>query len=291
MNKPQPMLLRKTISIPVLLCSFSALVCSSCVNLQHVHAYSAASVQSFEVIGALKGRYELCAEAAVLRSYTQAFDANLNPGETCNLQRKADSVITVYSDALLAYLSGLEQLSQNKLVEYNYDALSKTIETTGPRFGINTQNIGAIKGISQAISMAITNGYRRKQLNKYISDANPGFKLMGTALRQTLDEYRSGVLQVSSQRLENIYLTLYAASTSLYEKLTINKEYALLEKRIAAEASAAGNAMLLIDQMVSGHQSLYNNRNRLSKKELRPLIFSVSGSIKNLLGEIKKSKQ
>ncbi|HWJ28435.1 MAG TPA: hypothetical protein VNS32_17950 [Flavisolibacter sp.] len=268
------------------------LLLAGCVNLKKVNDYASTSsknIKKFEELG---------------YSFVKACDDKCIIGQLDNKQFKksdceckvasneADSVTLVLYNAVKDYFDGLEKLSGNDVTSYKFDALAKALKEGN--FGdvkINKDHVDAYAKISSILTNAITNGYRKKSLSKYIGEANDAVKVLLNALQFNLVSNLSKTLETKRERYKDFYFDLYTdATTSAYEKVKIIQEFNSVNSELdnkKKEIIAFGKGLNTIAQ---GHQKLFENKNKLNNKELKELLSQYASDIQDIVDEFNKLK-
>lgn len=263
----------------------------SCVNLKTVSDFSTASItgiKNFEQIdySFLQHCLDRCEDEAIRKYEIQRAQEC-----SCALYQEADSVTQVIYNAIEGYFEGLGELSQNELTSYRSDAVvnALTAEEFGP-LKIEEETVAAFAGISNTLLRATTDFYRRKKLAKYIEEANEPMQILLAKFEQIISTNLKGELKFKRERLYAYYMDMKMnrTLTSDYEKGKATTDYyqtleAIQRKEVVFDLFGQSLA-----EIAKGHQVLYDNRNKLSVKDLQVLLKSYSSNVKDLISEFNK---
>lgn len=267
----------------------SALI--SCVNLQTVTDYSSTSmegIQNFEQIdySFLKHCLDRCTDEAI-----RTFEIKRAQECSCALYEEADSVTQVIYSSIEGYFEGLSNLSHNQLTNYRSDALvgALSADALGP-VKIDSRTVTAFSSLSNTLLRATTDLYRKKKIVSYIEQANEPIQVLLEKFKLIVGTNLKGELRFKRERLYGYFIEMKMNGTVLsdYEKGKATADYyQALEAILRKEMELAVFAQS-IDEIAKGHQVLYENRNKLSVKDLQGLLNSYSSNVKSLISEFNK---
>ncbi len=263
----------------------------SCVNLKTVGDYSAASmesIQNFERIdySFLQHCLDRCEDEAI-----RNFEIKRAQECSCEVYQEADSVTQVIYNSIAGYFEGLGNLSHNELTAYRSEELvgALSADELGP-LKIDANTVNAFSSLSNTLLRASTDIYRRKKLGAYIEQANEPMQVLLEKFGVIIGINLKGELRFKRERLYAYYMDMKMNRTlvSDYEKGQAGKNYyqaleAIQRKEMELDVFAKG-----LEEIAKGHQVLFDNRNKLSVKDLQVLLQSYSSNVKNLVSEFKK---
>lgn len=263
----------------------------SCVNLKSVGDFSATSMESisnYERIdySFLQHCLDRCEDEAIRK-----YEIKRAQECSCALYQEADSVTQVIYNTIEGYFVGLADLSHNELTTYSTDAVvgALSVDEFGP-LKIDDQLVGAFTSLSNTLLRATTDFYRRKKLSSYIEEANDPIKILLEKFRVIVGTNLKGELRFKRERLYSYYIEMKLNGTlhSDYEKGKATSDYykalnAIQRKEMELEIFAES-----LDEIAQGHQILYDNREKLSVKDLQALLQSYSSNVKGLISEFNK---
>ncbi|WP_339706455.1 hypothetical protein [Algoriphagus aquimarinus] len=264
---------------------------SSCINLKTVGDYSAISIESirnFEEIdySFLQHCLDRCTDEAI-----QTFEIKRAQDCSCALYQEADSVTQVFYNSIEGYFQGLGNLSQNELTKYSSNALigALTADELGP-VKIEERTASAFSSLSNTLLRASTDFYRRKKIVEYIEKANEPIQILLGKFESIISNNLKKELRFKRERLYAYYtdMKMNRTLTSDYEKSKATADYyQALEaiQRKEKELDVFGKSLA---EIAKGHQVLYENRNKLSAKNLQELLQGYSSNVKELISEFNK---
>ncbi|SFB40698.1 hypothetical protein [Algoriphagus aquimarinus] len=277
-------------SLVLILMTFPLLI-SSCINLKSVGDYSATSLESirnFEQIeySFLQHCLDRCADEAI-----RTFEIKRAQDCSCALYQEADSVTQIFYNSIEGYFQGLGNLSQNKLTQYSSNALIGTLtaDELGP-VKIEERTASAFSSLSNTLLRASTDFYRRKKIVQYIEQANEPIQILFEKFETIISNNLKKELRFKQERLYAYYtdMKMNRTLTSDYEKGKATADYyQALEtiQRKEMELEVFGRSLA---EIAKGHQVLYENRNKLSVKNLQELLHGYSSNVKELISEFNK---
>ncbi len=281
--KPKKTLIVTLLALPIVFCS--------CVNLKTVGDFSSASTESvknFERIdySFVKHCLDRCTDEAI-RNY----EINRTQDCSCALYQEADSVTQVIYNSIEGYFEGLNNLSNNELTNYSSDAVVSALsaDELGP-LKIEERTVNAFSSLSNTLLRASTDFYRRKKITSYIEQANEPIQVLLEKFRVIIGTNLKGELRFKRERLYNLYVDIKMNGTliSEYEKVKAAADYyqaleAIQRKEIELEVLSKS-----LDEIAKGHQVLYDNRKKLSVKDLTGFLLSYSNNVNELISEFNK---
>lgn len=266
----------------------------SCVNLKSVSDFSSTSMaglQHFEAIDYtfLDHCEDRCTEVAV---HEYSIDRELECD--CEVFVEADSVTQVIYTTIQGYLQGLGNLAHNDLTTYRTNdlTLALTAQQLGP-VSIDETVVNAFSALSNTLLRSTTDFYRRRKIASYIEEANEPMQVLLDKFQQIIQANLKGELRFKKERLYGNFIEMKLNNTlqSEYEKRKAGEDYyqALsdinrLEKLLDVYAQS-------LDQVASGHQVLYDRRDKLSVKDLAGTLMNYSSEIELLYAEFNKLNQ
>ncbi len=267
------------------------LLIASCVNLKKVNDYASASgknIKKFEELG--YSFVQACNDKCLIEQLDKK--EFLKKSCNCKNENEADSIMFLMYKSAKGYFDGLAKLSNNEVTSYKYDALTKALKDGD--FGqvkINKDQVDAYSKISEVLTRAITDRYRRKKISQYIGEANDAVKVLLNALEFNLARNLTGRLESKNQSLQSYYFDLFDdTKASAYEKKKILEDYNSATSEINSKKRQIitfGNGLNTIAQ---GHQKLFENRNKLGTKELKELLSQYASDIQDIIDKINKLK-
>lgn len=210
----------------------------------------------------------------------------------CRPERSADSITQAIYRAVKGYFEGLEKLSDNQVTNYKFSNLAKAIkEGDWGGITINKSHVDAYARISSILTRAVTDGYRKNKLSKYIAEANEPLKVLLEALEFTMVSNLAKKLDVKKERMTGFYFDLLNdSSVSVYEKKKLIEEYNNMVNESDNRKKLISSYGKGLRSIAAGHQEIFENRNKLKRKELLELLSQYSSDIEDIIDEINSLK-
>ena len=274
--------------LPFLFCFFS------CVNLKTVSDFSATSlvsVNNFEQIDYtfLDHCIDRCEDEAIKK-----FEFQRALACSCGVYVEADSVTQVMFQAIGGYFDGLGNLAQNELTTYSTDAVVNSLaaKELGP-LQIDENLAGAYSAVSNVMLRATTDLYRRRKIAAYIGEANEPMQVLLSSWQVIIRTNLKGELRFKKERLYAYYMDMKMNNTlqSDYEKGSAAGDYYRALRDIQRKEKQMDLFAEGLGEIAKGHQVLYENRNKLSVKNLAVTMLGYSGQVKVLVSEFNKLNQ
>ncbi|MGB6153910.1 MAG: hypothetical protein WBG48_18140, partial [Pricia sp.] len=156
-----------------------SLILGGCVNLKHVGEFSETTIDGIGQYESLSPSFsQVCLQDGRQESI-RTFDIHSTDYD-CVQNKKADSITQVIYKATRSYFYGLSDLSQNELTKYRTDDLTQALATGdfGP-VKLNETDVKAYSDISTLLLRTFTDGFRRKKIKEYVTQAHgPLLKLL-----------------------------------------------------------------------------------------------------------------
>ena len=206
---------------------------------------------------------------------------------------KADSVTVLIYHCLKGYFDGLASLSEIDLTNYNFDTLETNL-TTG-MFGdikIDQRQAEAYTGISKILLNAVTGRYRKKEIKKYVEEANQPIQILLSKFQFILQKNLEGELDFKKEKLYDFYRGIMMDnSLNNYEKEKAVSDYYRQLTDIINQQQQIDLYANSLTGIAQGHQEIYDNRNKMKAKELRDLLLIFQSNIANFISQFNKLKK
>ncbi len=257
---------------------------SSCVNLQHVSDFSQTAALGI-------GQYE-----TLPHSFTQNCldDCRLNNLKKldihhtdcdCSTDQKADSITKVIYTALNEYFHSLSNIANNKLTRYHTEGLSNTLSSNniGPII-LNPEDVDAYSKLSTIILRAFSDGYRRKEIKKYVVQADESIQILLKYLDLNISGNLKGKLEVQKAMVKNYYFDLVnSKKLSVYERTKFAEDYFKTIKNIENKQAALDDYSNILKGIILSHASLKENIDKLSNAEIKNLLSNYDSQIQKTI--------
>ncbi len=262
-------------------CFFSA----ACVNLKEVGEFAHTSKTSLAKLQEIEYGFAQACRDRCRMDAMEVFRIERSEECACESYQEADSVLLRIQLTIQGYFDGLEQLSGNHLTRYNLSGPKKLMqEGVFGEWRIAEQETQAYGHLAELIAMASTDGFRRKDLRRFIEEAN-------TPLIALLDQLELILLGNLQTTLENRKSRLYG----FYQRLTFSENLSDLETGLATklyyeELDEIHKVEKQIDattqalrKITEAHQVLFDQRKRLTRKDFKANIKLYQSDISDLI--------
>lgn len=268
---------------------------NSCVNLKAINNYSSSSskgIKKFEDINySFKQHCLTKCQFEAIKNFEIKRDVECN----CDSYKTADSVTLLIYASINGYFDGLTNLSNNDLTDYNFDALKKSLtEGDFADIKIDKEQVNAYSKISKLLLKATTDAYRKNKLKKYIEEANEPIQILLKKFQFILQKNLEDELNFKKEKLYAYYTEMnlnLGKTLTEYEKGKATIDYYQQLSDINTKQKQIDAFAKSLTAISDGHQKLYENRNKLTVKELKDLLTQYSSDIQDLISEFNKLKK
>jgi predicted RNA-binding protein with RPS1 domain len=269
--------MKQKIIVFILIASLSIL--NACLDPKAIADYSTSAVNTFTTLENIGEEFE--ASCIRLSAYL---------GTNCVEFEKGQKALLKIQDVMTSYLTSLNKLADNDFTTYtqNLDGFEEQVLAIKSFNDDDKTKIKAVKGLSSLLVEAATSSYRRKELTNVISNSNTPFQTIMEGLRAFVDGQVREQLQQELDKVTAVIrqLKVAYADNDLLAKEAL-KTLVLLERKLKYKISALDSYLVAIDNIKSGHQKLYNSRNKLDDEVLIKLITDKSKELKEAINEVK----
>lgn len=270
------------------------LVCilAGCGNIKAIGTYSSGALENLAQYDNMGYSFQqACADSCKLERYrNMSLPAVECP---CESNKKADEVSRKIYTALKNYFTALGKLAGDDAATYKVTALGTAINESGlvSKTPYKKEVVNAYSKISELVLHLVTDGYRRRKLKDVIESANAPVDTLLHYLSFIVSTDLSGKLKVKQAKLQyDIYPDMLAAAKSEFEKKQIIDEYDATLQAIAAKQAMLATFAKALQKAAEGHQQLYDNRSRLTAKDVKDNTLVFAGDLGNLLSEFNTIK-
>ena len=266
----------------------SPLAFFSCVSLNAVREFSSTSmvsIQNFEKLGYTFSDHCLdrCEDEAIAK-----FEFKRTLECSCQLYTEADSVTQVIYQTINGYFEGLGNLAQNELTAYSTDSVASSLTAAewGP-LKIDENVAGAYATVSNVLLRATTDLYRKRKIAAYLSEANAPIQILLERFQGIIRTNIKGELRFKKERMYAYYMDMKLKNTlhSDYERGQATSDYYQALREIQRTEKQLDLFAECLAEIAKGHQTLYDNRNKLTVKNLTVSMLEYSGQVKLLMSE------
>lgn len=264
----------------------------ACVNLKHINQFAAQSLSATAKFDEVPYSFS---QHCIDRCEINAIDSFKIYRELdchCEKYQKADRVTRLILHAIMNYLTGLEKLSNNEIIDYQLGPLAEALreEDLGP-IQLKKEEADAYQALTDLLVRGVTVPYRQNRIKDYISDANAPLQVLLTKLQFIESKNLAGMLEFRKERSYDHYRGLLKSKLSDYERQKATADYyeTLKENlRLEKETKAYSN---MLKAIAAGHQKLYDDRNKISAPDTRRNLLPLVNDIRMLISEFNKSKE
>jgi hypothetical protein len=275
---------------------FSCVLCvvilvSGCTSLKPVSELSSQSQKNLAIFEEINTTYtsfcqsrcqfELIRTNEIVRDSSVACD--------CSLFSAADKATSKLFRAIDAYFNSLGNLSKGDLTTYNTKALNEAlIEGKFASLTIDKNTVTAYSSLGKLILQAFSEGYRKRKLSNVIESANAPLQTLLQAFETSVDNL-SRELDFEKERYFALYGELIREEELTgYDKVSLANDYYSELKSIGVKQVQLKAFTKSLNTIASGHQKLFENRNKLTTSDIKILLTDYSASLKDLIGDFKK---
>lgn len=185
------------------------------------------------------------------------------------------------------YMEALGKLAADEIVDQSEELsqLTTTLQNQAGTKPAETEAFGKIAGI---LTKAVSDGWRKSQLQELIEQSNGPLQIILTSLKQIVVDGFGGDDQNEELAIQNYYRTLLAQSNDPAGKAALAEWQELRVAALEDHSRAIQTYDTLLDTISKGHQRLYDERNDLAKEQLLKQIKQSVKELKELLKTIKK---
>ena len=260
---------------------FLALI-TGCANLTAIREFADISAQSADYTG-LVDNY---VESPVRQKWYQP-DSMHESLETTNKQRQEQKERLKLRHMLIEeYMDALGQLAADEIVTYNkeIDALGKAVQQN--KF-LDKKEAAAFSAISKVLVKAVSDNWRRRKLKNLVDKSNDSFQIVVGSLKKIVDEGFSGDIENERLAINKYYKGIIVQSNEKACIAVLNEWRELKNSKIEERKKAIKDYSTILNKISRGHQDLYDNRKKMSRKELLAQMRHYAKDIGTLYISIK----
>lgn len=267
------------------------LALSSCVNLRTLNRYSENSIEAVKKYEAINFTFkQSCKTNCHLREtaigdYLDNIYPRIKRKSDCNcdVYLQADSSFNKIYFSINQYLTGLQKLSSNSILEFKYDSLSNSLKESS-LINISDQEIDAYSRLGELTTRCITDIKRRKNLQLIIKDGNEPFGILIEELKYATSEILVESLDTELELHYNYYQDALVNQDKFSGKELLDFEQAFIKQRVDIEQKVdlLNQYAVILNEVKIGHQQLYENADKIHKKEIATLLSAYLTEINQL---------
>ncbi|SET25671.1 hypothetical protein SAMN05216412_104187 [Nitrosospira multiformis] len=258
---------------------------SGCASFREVKAFAALSSEaaSYEELT----RDYVAAPDRRKQYQPEKFHGEL---EAQKMRREAQRAsLDLLQQTVTDYMQGLANLASGNT--HTYDKSLKELSTNLSRATLLTsEEKEAVGALSTLLARAITAGYRLHELRRLVRDANQPLQHVIQAMRKIVEKGMIADLQVEAALLGRYYDNFMYAPDSPMEPVAMAlAREARTESlgRVNNRIRSAQSYIAVLDKIASGHQYLYEYREKIGSNELdeqfKPYVADLRMAFRGLL--------
>lgn len=284
--------MKKAILKNVLILLMLAVVSSSCVNLKSVNNFAVKSQKSIKQFEDIHYSFTQSCQDECHNKKIKNLTLDADSCE-CILDEKADASTLMIYNAIEGYLSGLASLSNDELTDYKFDAVANALkEGDFGSMSINKEHVDAYSKISETLTKAFTDGYRKRKIKEYVTEANEPLKVLISFLDFNLSENLNGVLNAEKEKIKSYYFGLTTdESLPKKERRNAAESYYQELQKIETKQKEIQTYSKALKKISEGHQNLADNIDKMTKAEIKEMLTQYASEIQDIISEFNKLKK
>jgi hypothetical protein len=284
-NMDRPDLFSRRIILIVFLVSLFG-----CISLQPVSELSDKSLKSLAIYEEMPISYNgFCEERcqfSLIRRNLILRDTAINCD--CSLFSDADKATTKVYRTLAAYFKSLGAISEGDLTTIDTKSLNEAL--VEGKFGsltIDKNTVTAYSGLGRLVTQAFTEGYRKQKIRQVIETGNPHIQTLVGLFKTSVANL---VMELNFQKERNFTLhsELLMEKLTGYDKVKLTSDYYREVDSILLKQQQLNTFSKSLTVIANGHQKLFDNRNKLTVKEIRSILGEYSADLQDLIADFKK---
>ena len=255
---------------------------NGCANLSSIQEFASISAQSAEYTRLVDQYVE--SPARQKRFQPAAQNDRL---DQMTRQRAAQKDRLLLRHALIAeYMNALGKLAADEVVDFDNGIEGLERAVVENKF-VNEKDADAFTSVSSILLRATADSWRKKELQKLITDSNGPFQEVVGALKRIVGQEFSGDMENEKLAMRNYYETLIHSSSDKAGIAALQewKDTRLTEADVRAQSDS--NYAQVLSKIALGHQQLYDKRDDLGSQELIRQLKQYSNDLRQLVNAIK----
>jgi hypothetical protein len=197
------------------------------------------------------------------------------------------SALLLRHDIIEEYMEALGKLAADEIVDQS-EELSQLTANLQNQAGTNpaeTETFGKIAGI---LTKAVTDGWRKRQLQELIEQSNDPLQIILKSLKQIVVDGFGDDDQNEQFAIQSYYRTKIAQSNDPAGIAALEEWQELRVAALADHTQTIQTYAALLDEISAGHQKLFDARKDLGKEQVLQQIQQSVKELKDLLDTIKQ---
>ncbi len=185
------------------------------------------------------------------------------------------------------YMEALGQLAADEIVDQS-EELSQLTTNLQSQAGANPAETEAFGKIAGILTKAVSDGWRKRQLQELIEQANDPLQTILKSLKQIVVDGFGGDDQNEQFAIQSYYRTKIAQSNDPAGIAALMEWQELRVADLSNHTQTIQTYATLLDEVSEGHQKLFDERKDLANAQLLQQIQQSVKELKDLLDTIKK---
>ena len=185
------------------------------------------------------------------------------------------------------YMEALGQLAADEIVDQS-EELSQLTTNLQSQAGTNPAETEAFGKIAGILTKAVSDGWRKRQLQELIEQSNGPLQTILKSLKQIVVDGFGGDDQNEQFAIQSYYRTKIAQSNDPAGIAALMEWQELRVADLSNHTQTIQTYATLLDEVSEGHQKLFDERKDLANAQLLQQIQQSVKELKDLLDTIKK---
>ncbi|MCA9420738.1 MAG: hypothetical protein KC592_06960 [Nitrospira sp.] len=197
------------------------------------------------------------------------------------------SALLLRQSIIETYMEALGRLAADEVVD-NTEELANLSAALEAHAATNPQEAKAFKKIAGMVTTVVVKRWRQHQLRELIEQSNPPIQQILRTLHRIVSDGFGGDLQTEETAIQNYYMTLTMESQDPAGKAALAEWKDFRLSQVHERSEAVQTYGKILDNISSGHQRLFDQRQNLTKKEVLQQVGDSVKDLRSLLETIKK---
>jgi hypothetical protein len=207
----------------------------------------------------------------------------------CQKLRSSQTGILKAQQVLLDYMGALKNLAGDQSVTYGkkLDELPGDLSDSS----LNKDQVKAVSGLAKVVADAALKGYRQKQLQNLIEAANGDVQLVTKALREIISADYKRELSLEQEGAEIYFKTALKEheNEEPLAAIAVRRTWQSEQSTILAKENAADAYGKIMADIASGHQKLFDTRNKWTTKSLLDDVAPIITDLDDATKQVRKA--
>jgi protoporphyrinogen oxidase len=187
------------------------------------------------------------------------------------------------------YMKAIGALAADELVSYDksIDSIAEDVKKTKL---VEDKVTDAFSAIIKIITKAATDAYRQRELNRIISESNKDLQIVLTAMINIVELDFVSSLENEKVAIEKFYKEIVIVSEKAPPQQAsiqlLRETWQKKQDEIETKEQSCIVYSRTLKKIAEGHQLLFDNRDKLSSRQVLDLINNYSNDISNLLKSV-----